>query len=59
MRILLHFIFWSGLVGAIIRSGFLSLATYPRTDEIKLGEDVVRLIGGIALTAWAGVLLWR
>lgn len=59
MRALLHFIFWSSILGVLVRSGFLIVKDYPRTDEIKLGEDVVRLISSVAFIAWSAYLLWR
>jgi hypothetical protein len=58
VRVFLLVSFGFGLLGAIIKSMTLMFKEYPRVEKFTLGEDVARLVEGVAITMWAAYLLW-
>lgn len=58
MRAYLIFAFVCSLVNIVLLGVRFSFDEYPRTREIKRGEDEFSLILTLALLGWEAFLLW-
>lgn len=47
-----------GVVGLVIRAGYVSWHEYPRVTETSRGWDVFLLLLGLSVTLWAAWLLF-
>ena len=59
METYIRWSFWLGIISLVIQMIRMSVASYPRNEEITLGADIVRLVACMFFAAWAGLLLYR
>ncbi len=50
--------FWIGVLGIVIRLGYMIVADYPRKKTESLGECVAIALISAGFVVWAGILLY-
>lgn len=50
--------FWLSVITLVCRGIVLSLSSYPRKPEVRLGSDLVGFMSNAGFMVWAGILLF-
>lgn len=58
MELFVQVAFWMYVIAAGLRAILICNASYPRTVNNSIGEDVLSLLIGIGFAIWTGVLVF-